>query len=141
MLPEPHNTSILRLLFICAHWHGLAKLHLHTDDTLEILDEATAQIRDGFQAFAVKTCPAFDTTELPREVDARKRRQEKQTQEDPTKRTSAVGGPRRKTFNLQIYKYHSLGDYSKTIRRFGTTDSYSTEPVSIDTYYVSPSLY
>jgi len=29
------------------------------------------------------------------------------------------------------YKYHALGDYVDTIRRFGTTDSYSTQPVSV----------
>jgi hypothetical protein len=31
----------MRLLFIVAHWHGLAKLRLHIDETLEILDEWT----------------------------------------------------------------------------------------------------
>jgi hypothetical protein len=37
---------------------------------------------------------------------------------------------RRKSFNLHTYKFHVLGDYVTSIRRFGTTDSYSTEPVS-----------
>jgi hypothetical protein len=36
---------------------------------------------------------------------------------------------RAKTFNLDTYKYHSLTDYMKHIRQYGTTDSYSTEPV------------
>jgi hypothetical protein len=35
-----------------------------------------------------------------------------------------------KMFNLETYALHSLGDYPNTIRQFGTTDSYSTEPVS-----------
>lgn len=39
-------------------------------------------------------------------------------------------GRRAKTFNMNTYKAHALGDYAKTIRRYGTTDSYSTEPVS-----------
>jgi hypothetical protein len=34
-----------------------------------------------------------------------------------------------KTFNLNTYKFHALGDYTATIRRYGTTDSYSTEAV------------
>ena len=34
-----------------------------------------------------------------------------------------------KTFNLSTYKGHSYGDYAKTIREYGTMDSYSTEPV------------
>ena len=29
------------------------------------------------------------------------------------------------------YKYHALGNYVDNIRRFGTTDSYSTQPVSV----------
>jgi hypothetical protein len=36
-----------------------------------------------------------------------------------------------KKFNLQTYKFHSLGDYADTIRRYGTTDSYSTERVRV----------
>ena len=36
---------------------------------------------------------------------------------------------RAKTFNLDTYKYHSLGDYVEHIRQYGTTNSYSTEPV------------
>jgi hypothetical protein len=38
-------------------------------------------------------------------------------------------GKRKKTFNIQTYKYHALADYADHIRRFGTTDSYSTERV------------
>ena len=39
---------------------------------------------------------------------------------------------RKKSFNLRTYKTHSLGDYVKIIRSYGTTDSYSTESVSTD---------
>lgn len=31
--------------------------------------------------------------------------------------------------NLNTYKVHSLGDYVEAIRRYGTTDSFSTEMV------------
>jgi hypothetical protein len=34
-----------------------------------------------------------------------------------------------KTLNLNTYKFHALGDYTSTIRQYGTTDSYSTEAV------------
>jgi hypothetical protein len=34
-----------------------------------------------------------------------------------------------KTLNLNTYKFHALGDYTRMIRRYGTTDSYSTEVV------------
>jgi hypothetical protein len=38
-------------------------------------------------------------------------------------------GPRRKMFNLKIYKYHVFGDYPDAICHLSTTDSFSTEPV------------
>ena len=34
---------------------------------------------------------------------------------------------RPKSFNLDMYKYHSLGDYVAHIWQYGTMDSYSTE--------------
>lgn len=49
-------------------------------------------------------------------------------------RTPSVPGTdtrRLKALNLDTYKYHSLGDVASAIRRFGTTDSYSTEIVSL----------
>jgi hypothetical protein len=138
LFPEPHNTSILRLLFICAHWHGLAKLRMHTDRTLAILDETTARMGDEFRAFAGNTCSAFDTRELKREMDARKRRKLKKTQLNSAEKGAAAShsrtredaGPRRRKFNLHTYKYHSIGDYAKMIRQLGTSDSFSTEPVN-----------
>jgi hypothetical protein len=39
--------------------------------------------------------------------------------------------PKQKLFNLLTYKLHSLGDYVRAIRWFGTTDSYSTQPVCL----------
>ena len=83
--------------------------------------------------------------ELHKEIDARKRHQIKKAQEWPeSQRTdhnsqvpptteqssSKIDGCHVKKFNLQIYKYHALGDYADTTRQYGTTDSYSTEPVS-----------
>ena len=41
---------------------------------------------------------------------------------------------RLKDFSLNTYKVHALGDYTATIRRYGTTDSYSTEPVSSECF-------
>jgi hypothetical protein len=140
LFPEPHNSSILRLLFICAHWHGLAKLGMHTDQTLEIFDSATVEIGKELRNFSNKTCPAFDTKELKREAEARKRRQSKKKsntrpiaavqQPLPTGPPHAQSERLSKTFNLHTYKFHALGDYPASIRMYGTTDSYSTERVS-----------
>jgi fructose-1-phosphate kinase PfkB-like protein len=101
---------------------------MHTDETLKILDETTRHIGIQFRAFTTKTCPAFCTRELDRETKARKRRQLQKVA--PKGPTIASSGSLPKTFNMQTYKYHALGDYADTIRMFGTSDSYSTEPVS-----------
>lgn len=120
----------------------MAKLRMHTDRTLEIFDELTVCIGAKFREFNDKTCSAFDTRELRREIQARKRRQEKKSGVNNSKSAPApvsahLGadgseGPRPKKFNLHTYKFHALGDYPETIRLFGTSDSYSTEPVSDD---------
>jgi hypothetical protein len=134
LLPEPHNSAVLRLLFVCAHWHGLAKLRMHTDQTLDIMDDVTTEIGAKFRAFSNKTCSAFDTQELPRESAARKRRRLKKAKGDQASAApelpTELDGPLAKKFSLQTYKYHALGDHAKTIRRYGTSDSTSTEPVS-----------
>jgi hypothetical protein len=238
LLPEPYNDHLLRLLFIFAHWHALAKLRQHTELSLDILDLATDQLGKALRDFADKTCPVFDTRELKREAEARLRREAKKNKPSnvvapptvsplaaspsaglstallvalpPSSLTSppllqtgtsvneplpavewsmvnlsSAGGPsvrsatlnqstdstapaeglttpctpakqetqsahraavdggkkgkaaaeknagrRRKTLNLNTYKNHSLGDYVRTIRTYGTTDSYTTEAVS-----------
>lgn len=40
----------------------------------------------------------------------------------------------KKSLNLNTYKNHSLGDYTEAIRRYGTTDSYSTESVFVNLF-------
>jgi hypothetical protein len=125
LLPEPHNTVILGLLSHCAQWHGLAKLRMHTDHTLVLLRATTATLGQKFRGFAGDTCSVFNTRELPGEVEARQRRQGNNATVSEGSNTTR----RLKTFNLQTYKFHSLGDYETTIRRYGTTDSYSTEIV------------
>ena len=60
-----------------AHWHGLAKLRMHTDVTLELLSQVTISLGTKIRAFQEKTCAAFSTHELEREQAARLRRQDK----------------------------------------------------------------
>lgn len=138
LLPEPHNTAILELLFVCAHWHALAKLRMHTDYTLALLDKETEELGARLRAFSDKTCTFFDTKELRRETAARYRRNAKKAH-SPKQRTSRRprnpastdnDAPRKKRYHLRTIKHHALGDYVKHIRMFGTSDSFSTEPVS-----------
>ena len=53
-----------------SHWHGLAKLRMHTDHTLALLDEATALLGLKFRHFVNHTCTRFDTCELQCEANA-----------------------------------------------------------------------
>ena len=133
LLPEPHNTKVLRLLFTFAHWHGLAKMRMHTDATLQILDVATTDLGEQLRAFQRDTCASFETLELKREAEARKRREAKQGPVVSMVNSSSTTSNqrRRKTFNLQTYKVHALGDYVSTIKMFGTTDSYTSAIASI----------
>jgi hypothetical protein len=74
LLEEPHNQVVMDLLFVMAHFHGLAKLGLHHDKTLEVMDAATKSLGEKLRAFNQTTCGAFDTKELRREYNARVRR-------------------------------------------------------------------
>ena len=70
LLPDPHNVQVLRLLFVLCHWHGLTKLRLHTDETLNIFEQVTKDLCNRICSFALDTCPSFVTMELPREAEA-----------------------------------------------------------------------
>lgn len=152
LLPEPHNTNVMEILFALAHWHSLAKLRQHTDLSLDVLKLATVQLGKSLRKFQKKTCTAFQTQELPREVAKRIKKLAKkssaksadlddinsvQIQSTQTASSSTVALSSTKTvnrhfqgFNLKTYKDHALGDYVDSIRRYGTVDSYSTEFVS-----------
>jgi hypothetical protein len=125
-----------------AHWHGLAKLRMHSDLTLEIMDQVTSTVGQQFREFKATVCSAYDTHELRQEAEARTQRRAKLAakQDQQQKGKSSEQGvaiaenaiknvQRTKAFNFQTYKFHALGDYVSTIRRYGTSDSYSTEPV------------
>lgn len=132
LFSDPHNGTIQELLFTCAHWHALAKLRMHTKHTLQILEELTTTLGDQLRFFANVTCSDYSTVELPREAAARKRRRSKKSQVNvPNDKEAACGTRRKKTFNMNTYKHHALGDYVETIRTYGTCDSYSTEAVCI----------
>ncbi|KAJ3517693.1 hypothetical protein NMY22_g13906 [Coprinellus aureogranulatus] len=188
---KKHSKLILSLLFVLSHWHGLAKLRTHTDQTLQILDDRTTDLGSAFRAFLKDVCQKVDTKELKREAEARKRREatgkqkkkggakgrpaarNSKAKSQPTKKatgtsaknsrktpgksaskgddeaasdedgapsakrrrldpdTTDEGAPsntrKSKTFSLHTYKFHALGHVVTNIRRFGTSDNYSTQ--------------
>ncbi|KAG6827318.1 hypothetical protein H0H92_012339 [Tricholoma furcatifolium] len=139
LLPEPHNTILLDLLFELATWHGLAKLKMHTESTLQDLDHSLARLGKNLREFKTVTCAAYITRELPGEVAARGRRKaalaavktvpalESQRNLQERSENGAKSGPRVREFNMSTIKLHGLGDYVATIREHGTTDNYSTQ--------------
>ena len=132
LLPDPHNTAVLDLLFLLCHWHRLAKLQMHTDETLEIMDNVTKSLGNTICAFEANACLVFRTRELKCKVQGHQfHKVHSQSQHEGTSTSVAVSTQRPKTLNLRTYKLHALGDYMASIRMFGTTDSYLTQPVSI----------
>lgn len=125
LLPEPYNSVLLDLLFTLAEWHALAKLRIHTESTLSLLQFGTRSLGQLLRRFKSKVCDSFDTKELPKEEAARGRRHARRR---PGPNVTA--GKKQKPFNWITYKFHALGDYVPAIRWFGTTDSYSTQTVT-----------
>lgn len=107
------------------------------------MEESTTVLGRFIRRFANKTCSSFDTKELPSETSARGRQKvasERKKAEARGEAPAANVSSRQfkattRTFNMETYKLHALGDYVKTIRRFGTTDSYSTQMVSIFSFF------
>jgi hypothetical protein len=140
LLPQPHDTIILDLLFTLCQWHGLAKLRLHHDLTLQLLDQTTAQLGSQFRRFQVETCQKVPTVELQSEADRRARQAISRAPAAPSTAAASSTAPagsstrRPKNFSMNTPKYHSLGHYAANIRRFGTVDSYSSEIVGLASY-------
>ncbi|KAG2113383.1 hypothetical protein DEU56DRAFT_919714 [Suillus clintonianus] len=81
LFPATQNQIVQDLLFTLAHWHGLSKLRMHSDLTLDILDATTTDIGNQLRDFKVKDsflqpadlqdprsetmCLVFDTSEQP----------------------------------------------------------------------------
>ncbi len=129
LLPLRDDQNVADLLFELANFHALAKLRLHTSVTIEIFTAATRQMYKAFRKFASKTCPRYDTQELPKEADARARREAKKAGRGAQTHSSAQKS--KKFTVIHTYKYHCLGDYVAYIVRHGTMDNYTTQVVSV----------
>jgi len=138
LLPDEHNKILLDLLFTLATWHAYAKLRLHTDTTLAFFDTVTSILGEQLWYFLKTTCEAFQTKETPSEVASRARRNAQKANSSG----SGTTGAQQRGLNLSTYKLHALGHYPDTIRRFGTTESYSTQTVrpysiiQVSKYYI-----
>ena len=146
LLPAKHDRIVCRLLFELSTWHGLAKLRLHTETTVQDLKNSTARLGDYLRNFQKTVCPEYATYNLPSEEVARRRRQIRKatvpksthvyadsgSDEDEAKKKKKKKKQRKlRQFTFDSYKLHSLGGYAKAIRQFGTTDNYNTQTVCI----------
>ncbi|TBU39561.1 hypothetical protein BD309DRAFT_1003667 [Dichomitus squalens] len=124
LLPEPYNSIVLNMLFELALWHGLAKLQLHSESTVDALKETTGTLGQVMRAFRRHVCPHFATRELPKETQSRQRRQAASGRNQQP----ASSSPKFKAFTvLDTPKYHRLGDYARSIFETGTIDNKSTQ--------------
>jgi hypothetical protein len=139
-----------------AVWHALAKMRIHTEDTIELLEIGTRELAVSVAAFEYKVCPHFKTRELAKEVARRGRAQVRKKQKataaaasKPSTQQSkaiitnkdievAAGDPRMRVFSVRdTYKFHRSADVARTIRRFGTSDNYSTQSVCLNSFGMS----
>ena len=110
-------------------WHGLAKLRMHTEFTLRLLELETIRLGRKLRHFQTTICSHYDTVETTREAAARARAQASRATASTTGVEPSTGGRRRRAFNLCTSKIHALGDYVSEIRAYGSTDGYSTQLV------------
>ncbi|KAI9065463.1 hypothetical protein FKP32DRAFT_1567909, partial [Trametes sanguinea] len=132
LLPLEDDRTVTDLLFELANWHALAKLRLHTSVTLDIFRAATQHMCEAMRRFARTTCENHETCELPKEAEARIRREEKKNSSVNVNRT-----PKVVRFNvLNTYKYHSLPDYPDYVEEGGTTDNGNTQVCELEHRHV-----
>ncbi|KAH9012682.1 hypothetical protein EDB84DRAFT_1278570, partial [Lactarius hengduanensis] len=128
---EEDNKSIRELLFLLATWHAYAKLRLHTDTTLQMFETVGKALCHALRHFATVTSPQYMTKELAREANARITRGRAQATTRNTRAKQSASKTTKvkkaKRFNMTTYKIHCIPDYPDAIRRYGTTDSYSTQ--------------
>ncbi|KAJ1299373.1 hypothetical protein OPQ81_011048 [Rhizoctonia solani] len=75
LIPESCAESSQTLLFVLAQWHGLAKLWLHTSETLKVLKRLTIRLGSELRRFAELT-QDMDVRETPKEYLQRRKRAE-----------------------------------------------------------------
>ena len=75
LLPSGHDNIVQTLLFCLAEWQALAKLRLHTEDTVALLDQALHRLGTQMRKFQSITCSVFQAKELPQETARRVRRE------------------------------------------------------------------
>lgn len=141
ILPDEHHAEekiIMDTLFDFSVWHAFAKSRMHTESSLRVFDSITTSLGQQLRRFSKHVCLKFTTKETPAEMashvrcNANTAKNSKSSVPSNPATTSLRKGC--KGFNLFTYKFHSLGDYFRTILLFGTTNLYSTQIVRLFFY-------
>ncbi|KAI0038329.1 hypothetical protein FA95DRAFT_1232934 [Auriscalpium vulgare] len=127
LFPDEHDGDITNLLYTLAYWHGIAKMRMHTDPSIQVQEDVTSALGVRLRHFSNVTCQAFNTKETDREYAARVRAEARRGPTSQPRPSASEGGRRLRTFNLRTIKTHFLGYYAPSIRYSGTTDSASTQ--------------
>ncbi|KAG2056709.1 hypothetical protein BDR06DRAFT_1039209 [Suillus hirtellus] len=135
LFPADHDEIIQLLLYRFAQWHALTKLRMHSESTLSVLDKTFKCLTHQLHKFQKFTCNTFTTMELPKERAAHKHKATHQclTSDIPD---AGGGGQRTKKFNMNTYKFHTIGDYLQTIQLFGMIDSFTSQIVCEHPFHI-----
>lgn len=133
-MPSPDNERILALLYVMAYWHSLAKMRMHTESSVKLLDAVYTVMGSHLRHFEQVICPRYVTKETQKEyakrVRAASRKKSASTAAPATASTTAPaptsGGQKPRTFNLSTIKAHLLGYAPRYIRMYGPLDMLST---------------
>src|SRR5438105_1892280 len=102
----------MKLLYWTVEWHGLTKLRMHIQTTLEHLESLTKEYGYLMRNFHDSTCLMFKTKELPWEINAQRQTQQCAQARKLSIRSDLISEPQQmKKFNLFTLKFHALGDY------------------------------
>ncbi len=77
LLPTQYDKIVMTLLYRLAEWHALAKLRMHTDTTLDLLDSITTILGRELRQFRRTVCSAYATKDLPKEHAAHQRKKQR----------------------------------------------------------------
>ena len=80
----------MTLLYRLAEWHALAKLRMHTDPTLDLLDSITTILGRKLREFRQIVCTAYLMKDLPKERAARQRKKQRDQAKTAENSTSDV---------------------------------------------------
>ena len=122
----------MTLLYRTAEWH--AKLRLHTESTLQHLEQLTTELGQLNRKFRDTMQSAFLTFELPKEQRPERGARILARQGESNGKEKAMAGDasgkNSKHLNFSTYKWHALSDYVRAIHLFSPMDGFSTQVVS-----------